>query len=285
MRDMFTKKITTREHWNMLMMPTVYTVAELDYDLVVGPDTVVTPSYDPMCSTVTSGCEPVAVISAEKLRLPGNTGRDETEAIANVLHNDARTGKYVISPQAYTCIWTELIQNGKGLKTVHDRPGFVESDYNFSADMLAKMIAELDRLIDKYSNGQDINGVDWSTRSTANRLVELLADHRGLVASELDDVNSGRRRLADDDFLGPKERERRRIQVTQEESKARNGAKRGPDTLTTAEEKKDHSRYFKALDHKLWEEKKRKIRRMARKRMREMDRKRAREEGSATIRE
>ena len=121
MRDMFTKKITTPEHWNMLMMPTVYTVAELDYDLVVGPDTVVSLSYDPMCATVTSGCEPVAVISAEKLRELGPEGAAETTAIANVLHNDARTGQFVISPQAYTCIWRELIQKGKGLKTVFDR--------------------------------------------------------------------------------------------------------------------------------------------------------------------
>ncbi len=42
MRDMFTHKITTPEHWNMLMMPTVYTIDELDYDLVVG-NKVVTP--------------------------------------------------------------------------------------------------------------------------------------------------------------------------------------------------------------------------------------------------
>ena len=49
MRDIFTHKITTPEHWYMLMMPTVYTRAELDYDLVVGADTIVTPSYDPHC--------------------------------------------------------------------------------------------------------------------------------------------------------------------------------------------------------------------------------------------
>jgi hypothetical protein len=50
MHDMFNHKITTPEHWNMLMMPTVYTRTELEYDLVVGADTVVTPSYDPHCA-------------------------------------------------------------------------------------------------------------------------------------------------------------------------------------------------------------------------------------------
>lgn len=52
------------------MMPTVYTRAELEYDLVVGPDTVVTPSYDPHCANgeISGGYRPVAVISAEKLQ-------------------------------------------------------------------------------------------------------------------------------------------------------------------------------------------------------------------------
>lgn len=34
----------------MLMMPTAYTRAEVEYDLVVGNDTVVSPSYDPHCA-------------------------------------------------------------------------------------------------------------------------------------------------------------------------------------------------------------------------------------------
>ena len=62
MRDMFTHKITTPHHWNMIMTPTAYTRAQLDYDLVVGNVTV-TPAYDPMCATVTDGCAPAAVIS------------------------------------------------------------------------------------------------------------------------------------------------------------------------------------------------------------------------------
>ena len=83
LRDIFTHKTTTKEHWDMLMMPTVYTRAELDYDLVVGADTVVTDAYDPNCATVTEGCEPVAVISAENLR-DYTRGPAETTLIANV---------------------------------------------------------------------------------------------------------------------------------------------------------------------------------------------------------
>ena len=88
MRDMFTHKITTPHHWNMIMTPTAYTRAQLDYDLVVGNVTV-TPAYDPMCATVTDGCAPAAVISAEKLR-DHDVGAAETATIANVLHNDNR---------------------------------------------------------------------------------------------------------------------------------------------------------------------------------------------------
>jgi hypothetical protein len=72
MRDIYTHQITTPEHWNMLMLPFAYTREELDYDIVVGNEIEVTPSYDPHCDSengdVTDGCAPVAVISAEKLR-------------------------------------------------------------------------------------------------------------------------------------------------------------------------------------------------------------------------
>lgn len=64
---------------------------------------------------------------------------------------------------AWDCIWRELIQNGKGLKTVVDRVDstLTEADYNFSAEMLQEMLTELDRLIAKYSSS------DWNTLETA----------------------------------------------------------------------------------------------------------------------
>ncbi|KAL7527898.1 hypothetical protein ACHAXR_005050 [Thalassiosira sp. AJA248-18] len=257
MRDMFTHKITTPEHWNMLMMPTKYTRAELDYDLVVGNDTVVTPSYDPHCDNgdVTGGCEPVAVISAEKLR-DYSEGRAETAAIANVLHNDARTGQYVIAEEAWDCIWEELIQNGKGLKTVYDRPGFVESDYNFSEEMLEEMIHELDRVIDKY------NGAAWNTKATAIRVVDLLVEHRALIQTELNELTAGVRKLTDKDFLGPKERQRRRDLKIQE-----NAAK----DAAVQEKKHDYSEYFRSLESKVLKQKRQAARLLAQKQIESSD--------------
>eukprot|EP00581_Thalassiosira_minuscula_P008828 CAMPEP_0183705926 /NCGR_PEP_ID=MMETSP0737-20130205/2887_1 /TAXON_ID=385413 /ORGANISM="Thalassiosira miniscula, Strain CCMP1093" /LENGTH=486 /DNA_ID=CAMNT_0025933193 /DNA_START=73 /DNA_END=1533 /DNA_ORIENTATION=- len=247
MRDVFTHNITTPEHWNMLMMPGAYTKEELDYDLVVGPDTVVTPSYDPHCTSgeVTEGCKPKAVISAEKLR-DYTEGPAETAAIANVLLNDYDgMGQYVIAQEAWDCIWRELIQNGKGLKTVYDRPGLAETDYSFSAEMLEEMIHELNRLIDKY--GSDV----WNDKPTANRIVELLVEHGAAIQIELDEVNSGSRLLRDSDFLGPKERERRRItRIEGKESESN-------------QEKKDYSDYFRALEEQIKELRVKKMRGLA----------------------
>ena len=238
----------------MLMEPTGYSHAELDYDYVVGADTVVTPSFDPHCANgeVSGGCKPVAVISTEKLR-DYTEGPAETAKIANVLHNDDRTGQFVIAQEAWDCIWDELIPRGKGLRPiVYDRPdyvesytGFVESDTNFSAEMLEEMIHELDRVISKYS------GPDWNTKETANRIVQLIVEHRALIQTELNEVNSGMRKLTDRDFLGPKERERRRRLKLQEAG----------ETITTPQ---DHSKYFNAIDKKMQEKKRLEMRQMAR---------------------
>jgi len=160
-------------------------------------------SYDPQCTSgrITNGCTPVAVVSAEKLR-DFTDGPAETTRIANVLMKDPRISQYMISQEAWNCIWTELIQNGKGIRTVTSREGWNEADYNFSGPMLQKMINELDRLITKYSSPS------WNTQANANRLVELLVEHRGLIQIEYNDVTSNLRKLEERDFLGPEERTR-----------------------------------------------------------------------------
>ncbi|EJK48025.1 hypothetical protein THAOC_33214 [Thalassiosira oceanica] len=254
MRDIYTHRITTPHHWNMVVMPTAYTRDELEYDSVVG-DEIVTPSYDPMCATVTDGCAPAAVISAEKLR-EHDVGATETAAIANVLHNDNRMGQYVIDSSTWDCVWDEvsfpyflaappfsmlmvgldqLIVKKKGLRTVYDRPGLTENDYNFSEEMLETMIQELDYIINKYS------GPDWNTKSTAIRLVELISEHKTLVETELAEVVTGRRKLSDKDFLGPKARARKNVMNA---------------------DAKDYSKYFYDLEKEIAEKKE--IRKMAR---------------------
>lgn len=159
--------------------------------------------YDPHCTygDVTSGCEPVAVLSADKLLDP-TQGPLETARIANILLTDSRTGQYVIASEAWNCIWEEMIQNHKGLKVTADRPNYDLYDYNFSSEMLDAMIAELDRLISKYGSPQ------YVVKPTANRIVELLIEHRAALQVELSEVNTGVRMLSERDFLGPETREK-----------------------------------------------------------------------------
>ena len=209
MRDIFTHKITTPEHWYMLMMPTVYSKDEVAYDKIVG-DQVVTPTYDPHCvNDVSGGCEPIRIVSAERLA-ETDTGPAETHKIAEVLMNNPKTAQYVIEEETWDCIWDELIVKGKGLKTVKDRPNS-EQEYNFSAEMLEEMIHELDRLITKYSSN------DWNAKVVANDLVGLLQEHRVLLQTELSEVTSGARVLTKHDFLGPTERKKMKIEAIEKE--------------------------------------------------------------------
>ena len=204
MRDIFTHKITTPKHWYMLMQPTVYSRSEVEYDLIVGPDTVVTPSYDPHCvNDVKYGCKPVEVISAEKLidHSSGEAisrGKAESRKLAKVIQNSAGYEDWLIEEEAWECIWEELIIRKRGLKTFVDREGITERDYNFSEEMLSGMIHEHDRLIDKY--GPDS---EYKDTYTAQSLILLISEHRGLIQVELEEVQSGKRKLTKTDFLGP----------------------------------------------------------------------------------
>ena len=199
---MFTHRITTPDHWYMLMQPTRYHKAEMTYDLIVGNNTVVTPSYDPHCvNDVSGGCVPIEIISGERL-VDSVTGPAEGRKIARVLENRTGIENYLIPEDAWECIWTELIVNKKGLKTFIDRPGMTEEDYIFSEEMLDAMIVELNRLITKYSEPA------WNSLPVSNTLVNLLAEHLVLIEAELLDVQLGAsvRKLNKNDFLGPKTR-------------------------------------------------------------------------------
>lgn len=268
LRDMFSHGITTQEHWDLTMNPVVNHRRDLEafYETKVKPgvdDGSITETYYSRCADgdVSDGCEPVAVISAENLR--SMSGSSETVKIANILLADSRTGQYVIDEEAWDCVWEELIVRGKGLKTVYDRPGFVENDYDFSKEMLEEMISQLSRLITKYS------GPDWNTKETANRIVELLIEHRALIQAEHDNAPDDRM-LKDTDFLGPKERKRRRQMKIKEQSINEEGVGQ------QAEYTKDYSVFFKALEQQLQENKEMKRKEMmtlaaSRKRMGEID--------------
>ncbi len=208
MRDIFSHKLTTPEHWYLLMQPTAYSKDESAYDRIVGEGVVITEkSYDPPCGTehkILGGCRPVQIISAERL-VKAETGPAEGRKIAMTLTNHTGISEYLIEEEAWQCIWTELIINKKGLKTFIDRDGIGERNYNFSPEMLEEMLHELDRLIAKYGS--------WhSHEPISEQLVDLLLEHRFIIQNELDELlnSPNLRELKDSDFLGPKERAKRK---------------------------------------------------------------------------
>jgi hypothetical protein len=78
------------QYLTVMMMPFNFKREQLDYDLVVGADTVVTPIYDPHCTNgdVTLGCEPIAI--------DYNAGPAETTKIAQALMGHDKISQYVI---------------------------------------------------------------------------------------------------------------------------------------------------------------------------------------------
>ena len=261
LRDIFSHKITTQEHWDMLMQPTAFTKEEMAYDLIVGPDTIVNATYDVHCvKDVSDGCHPAQIISAERL-VKAETGPAEGRKIAMALQNHPGISEYLIEEEAWMCIWQELIVHKKGLKTFIDREGIAERDYNFSGEMLEEMLHELDRLIQKYSSET------WFWRQTSKDLVDLFKEHHAIIQKELDEVNSGVRVLKDDDILGPKERKKRRRQKLEEEiSKKLAGVSSEEKERhlfhiikSEEEKKKDYSEFYRAIEKKLIENRRAKV--------------------------
>jgi hypothetical protein len=154
-----------------------------------------------------------------------------------------------------------LIVNKKGLKTFIDREGVEERDYNFSGEMLAEMLHELDRLIEKYSSSE------WYSRQTSKDLVDLFIEHRALIQTESDEISSNARILKDSDFLGPKERKRRKLEKLKKELSHKLAGVSSEEmerhlfhTLQSEEEKKkDYSEFYQVVNKKLIENRRAKI--------------------------
>lgn len=123
---------------------------------------------------------------------------------------------------------------------------YTEDMYDFHHGMLDAMLVELDRLITKYI------GDDWNSKDTVIRVVELLTEHRQLVQVERNQGGGANRTEAD--FLGPKERAHRR--KTKLQGKGESDGK---------QEQKDYSKYFKAIELKVLEKKRRDMRDLAQK--------------------
>lgn len=67
MRDMFNHELTVPGQWKMAILPNYFTKHEMRHGRFVNENETVTPSYDPMCATLSNGCYPALVIDPLKL--------------------------------------------------------------------------------------------------------------------------------------------------------------------------------------------------------------------------
>ncbi len=252
MRDIITHQVTTQEHWNMLTDRfSTLSLEEKSYANIVG-DATVTPTYDPNCVyKMTDGCAPQVIISAERLVSPSAFSY-EMQKIGSSIANKPGISDYVSPPEDWDCIWKQVVLNKRGIRTYLERGGD-EVEYNFSAEMLTLMISETTRLINKYST---------VSSTIASNLVFYLNEYLTQLQQELSEVQSGARKLTDNDFLGPETR--RKIYLEQHGSTNGKSHVLKPRYLVRGTERNllanqqdiDYTEYFKQLDLLLKERRK-----------------------------
>jgi hypothetical protein len=166
LRDVFTNKLTTAEHFERLTQPMMYAQAELMAEQETLID--VAPSVDGHCIHDMQSCKPVAIASFERIMDP-ETGPSEVNRFVSAI--EGKAGLNVIEVEARYCVWEELIIKGKGfIKTIKDRDtnGPSEDQYGFTLEQMGKIQDELHRVRDKYSSG------DWVNDTIAQSLVEYI---------------------------------------------------------------------------------------------------------------
>ena len=126
--------------------------------------------------------------------------------------------------------------------------------------MLNGMLQELNRLITKYS------GDAWNSKPTANRLVELLMEHAFFLQQEVNEVESGARRLRATDFLGPRTREARKSRRAQAQDTAEGGS-----NANERQETEDHHKRFNEIGQHLFWKKRRGVRKTRERRKTKMN--------------
>jgi len=203
LRDVRTNNLTTLEHFEILTEANRNSLDEYSWETFVGTPLNVA-QWDPHCLHHVSphGCKPVAIISAEDLISP-EYGVAEFSKIGNTLFDKAGIHDHVISKDAWPCLWEETIIHRKGMKLFMDSP---LEDFNFSVEFLDLMLAEVNRLTEKYV-------LTTFTSDLAPSLLTYLERYRVELETEKAEVLSGTRLLRYNDFLGPETRKKREKEI------------------------------------------------------------------------
>lgn len=167
MRDMFNHELTLETQWQMAMLPNFFTKFEMRHGRFVEDNTTITPSYDPMCATLSKGCYPVQIIDPEKL-MDKVDGAAEARKLALVVNGTVGFDDWMIEEEAWACIWEELVIHRKGIPTFQDRDIDYES-YTYSFELKNEMYHQINRLIEKFEGGVDQVSID---------LIDILKGHR-----------------------------------------------------------------------------------------------------------
>jgi len=171
LRDNMSNKYTTAEHFFYMLNPSAYGDDGSLFVKFVGEE-LVPPTYDDHCTfRMTEKCQPVALISVERLLDPV-TGVNETIKIAKSI--EGKNGYSVIAEEAWPCIWEKIIVDREGPITMRDRQGPTpqqEQEYTFTNEQLVQMITEIERLRVKYDQPE------WRHRQIALDLVDILNEY------------------------------------------------------------------------------------------------------------
>ena len=166
LRDIFSNKLTTAEHFARLSQPIMYAEAELIAEQTSLGN--VAPVIDDHCVNDLDTCRPVAIASFERMIDP-ETGPAEIGRFVSTIEN--KTGLEVIEEEARACVWNELITNQRGgVHTYPDRDqrGPEEAAFGFTLEQMETIEAELLRVVEKYS------GEGWVDHPNAVQLVEYI---------------------------------------------------------------------------------------------------------------
>ncbi len=98
LRDMFNHELTVPSQWQMSILPNYFTKHEVRHGRFVGENETVTPSYDPMCSTLPNGCYPVLAIDPAKLIDP-DYGPAEARRIAQTVNGTSGFDDWMIDEE------------------------------------------------------------------------------------------------------------------------------------------------------------------------------------------
>mmetsp|Transcript_17618 Transcript_17618/g.26371 ORF Transcript_17618/g.26371 Transcript_17618/m.26371 type:complete len:480 (-) Transcript_17618:224-1663(-) len=166
-RDMFNHELTKPTQWKMAILPNFFTKFEMRHGRFVEENETITPSYDPMCATLSKGCYPVLIIDPERLVDP-ELGPAEGRKIALAVNGTEGFDDWMIDEEAWECLWKELIIEKKGLPTYRDKEIDYDS-YTYSFELRNEMWHQINRLVEKFEVQNDTVAVD---------LVNILKGHR-----------------------------------------------------------------------------------------------------------